>query len=413
MDRLIDKINDNQNLAATAQSQIRTRRRAVRRNLTPAIPKTGIFPQHNEDVDDGFDQINDAEPIVSLPTLPATMAQLPAPMSIPHAAITLSPLDLPAEQFRSGLDRRKQNRQLLMDWLRTALIEGTDFGRIHIASKDKCEHARAGRIKACTNEYHWSKPNLFKSGAEKITGMLGMVVHYPSLAGYENAFVSGHEVKQIMLRCELHDAHGRVVAEGVGARNITQDYGDVNKALKMAEKSAHIDAALRLAGLSEVFTQDLESIPNQEDDLPTQESSSDRTPAARPRSPRSPRQPANGSPPPPLAASQVPASSRPVYAHVPSSAPVSAPAPVPATRPAPGPTPVSPDMEIIGPDDVEVIKERMALIGIAEKRVLAWLYKVTRGMVTRFDQMNVTQCASLLKRLDAWAEEESARTRAA
>lgn len=193
---------------------------------------------------------------------------------MPHVAITLSPLDLPADQFRSGLDRRKQNRQLLMEWLRSALIDGVDFGKVHIASKDKCDLARSGRARECQNQWHWSKPSLFKPGAEKITGMLGMTVHYPSLAGYEAAFLSGHDVKQVMLRCELHDAHGRVVAEGVGARNVTQDYGDINKALKMAEKSAHIDATLRLAGLSEVFTQDIEDFSSQDaDNLPPQAAS--------------------------------------------------------------------------------------------------------------------------------------------
>lgn len=53
-------------------------------------------------------------------------------------------------------------------------------------------------------------------------------------------------------------------ADGVGARSLEQDYGDLNKALKMAEKSAHIDATLRMAGLSEVFTQDLEDMPKAE-----------------------------------------------------------------------------------------------------------------------------------------------------
>src|SRR5690606_15572985 len=50
------------------------------------------------------------------------------------------------------------------------------------------------------------------------------------------------------------------VAEGIGARSVQQDNGDLNKALKMAGKSAHIDATLRMAGLSEVFTQDLEDM---------------------------------------------------------------------------------------------------------------------------------------------------------
>src|SRR5690606_16916369 len=56
------------------------------------------------------------------------------------------------------------------------------------------------------------------------------------------------------------DSHERTVAEGIGARSVQQDSGDLNKALKMAGKSAHIDATLRMAGLSEVFTQDLEDM---------------------------------------------------------------------------------------------------------------------------------------------------------
>jgi len=52
-----------------------------------------------------------------------------------------------------------------------------------------------------------------------------------------------------------------MAAEGTGARTVDkQDYGDINKSLKMAEKSAHIDATLRVAGLSELFTQDIEDM---------------------------------------------------------------------------------------------------------------------------------------------------------
>jgi hypothetical protein len=90
--------------------------------------------------------------------------------------------------------------------------------------------------------------------------MLGVTVHYPTLNAYEQAALQGIEPKAILLRCELREASGRVVAEGVGARSLAQDGGDLNKSLKMAEKSAMIDATLRMAGLSEVFTQDLEDL---------------------------------------------------------------------------------------------------------------------------------------------------------
>lgn len=169
--------------------------------------------------------------------------------------IAANPLDLPATTFREGLDRRKTNRAALMAWVRSALVEGTDYGKIHVVSRNKCQ---AG--KNCTNPAHFSKPSLFKPGAEKICGMLGVTVRYPTLPDYEKAALAGANLSQIIIRCEIVDASGRVVADGVGARSLAQDNGDINKSLKMAEKSAHIDATLRMAGLSEVFTQDIEDM---------------------------------------------------------------------------------------------------------------------------------------------------------
>ncbi|MBL0283119.1 MAG: hypothetical protein IPQ01_03950 [Zoogloea sp.] len=230
---LAEKIRENHELAAATQQALRNGRRVIRR-------------------------IAEVEPI-SLPAVIETQP-LPQPVPIPHTAISVSPLDLPAEQFKAGLNRRKANRELLMEWLRSALVDGVDFGRIHVASKERCQFAKQGRSEGC-DPHHWSKPSLFKPGAEKITGMLGMTVHYPSLPDYEQAVLNGTALTTVMLRCELRDAHGRVIAEGVGARNVSQDYGDMNKTLKMAEKSAHIDATLRCAGLSECYSQDLEDRP--------------------------------------------------------------------------------------------------------------------------------------------------------
>ena len=150
-----------------------------------------------------------------------------------------SPLDLPIKQFRDGLARRKANRSALVEWIRESLVEGVDFGSVP---------TKRGP----------SKPSLWKPGAEKICGMLGVIVHYPAFKDYERMALEGRALEHIIIRCELHDANGHVVAGGVGARSVKQDHGDLNKALKMAAKSAHIDAALRMAGLSELFSQDLE-----------------------------------------------------------------------------------------------------------------------------------------------------------
>lgn len=154
------------------------------------------------------------------------------------------------------------------------------------------------------------------------------------------------EISTIVMRCELRDAQDRVVAEGVGARNLSQDYGDVNKSLKMVEKSAHIDATLRLAGLSEVFTQDIE-------DKPVVDES--------------------------------------------SSAVLQASAATPATS--------ATDLTI-SREELAGLRQRIARYGFTEKRVLAWLYKTTKGNVTQLDELSGKQCLTLLKRLESWAEAE-------
>jgi len=171
------------------------------------------------------------------------------------AVIPANPLDLPATTFQEGLDRRKQNRAALMAWIRDALVDGSDFGRVHLANRSRCRDSRT-----CQNPSHFSKASLFKPGAEKICGMLGVTVRYPSLPEYEKAALTGTNLNQIIIHCEIVDGSGRVIADGVGARIVSQDNGDINKSLKMAEKSAHIDATLRMAGLSEVFTQDIEDM---------------------------------------------------------------------------------------------------------------------------------------------------------
>jgi hypothetical protein len=186
-------------------------------------------------------------------TATPVVVEEPAEEHLP--ATVASPMDLPPAVFQEGLDRRGANRKALIEWVRANLVEGVDFGRIHIIKKDKCPRGRN-----CTNKSHFSKPSMFKPGAEKVCGMLGVTPTYPTLKDYEQAALAGVEIKTIILRCEILNAAMEVIAHGVGGRNVAKDGGDVNKALKMAEKSGHIDAALRLGGMSELFTQDIEDM---------------------------------------------------------------------------------------------------------------------------------------------------------
>lgn len=168
-----------------------------------------------------------------------TAAESP-PLPQPRPA---NPLDLAPGEFREALARRGDNRRALIEWVRGSLVDGVDFGAVPLR--------RGG----------FSKPSLRKPGAEKICGMLGVTASFPTLKDYEAAVIEGRPLQQIVLRCHLLGPDGQIVADGVGARSVEQDHGDINKSLKMAAKSAHIDATLRMAGLSEIFTQDLEDMP--------------------------------------------------------------------------------------------------------------------------------------------------------
>ena len=173
---------------------------------------------------------------------------IPAGESTAVAIRAGTPFDGNVAEFRGALARRGENRGALIEWVRAALVDGTDYGAIKRSNGSM------------------TKPSLRKPGAEKICGMLGVIPTFPTLKDYEQLALQGIPIDQIILRCHLLSAAGDVLADGVGARSLKQDSGDLNKALKMACKSAHIDATLRMAGLSEIFTQDLEDMPKEQFD---------------------------------------------------------------------------------------------------------------------------------------------------
>ena len=82
--------------------------------------------------------------------------------------VAINPMDASPAIFKAGLDRRKENRNTLMEWIRSSLVENRDFGSIMINGKQ-------------------SKPSLLKPGAEKIAGMLGLIPRFPNLKLYEDA----------------------------------------------------------------------------------------------------------------------------------------------------------------------------------------------------------------------------------
>jgi hypothetical protein len=153
-------------------------------------------------------------------------------------------------------------RDLFIRWLFEHLVAGIDYMLIHRkvgprGQKTDCpERANAASAvcKTCGG-----KATLCKPGSEKMCGLLQLRPRFRR--DVESWEMLGGEPGLVTLVCELTTARDTVVAEGRGARHRDQDFGDVNKTLKMAQKSAQTDAVLRCAGLSEIFTQDLEDMP--------------------------------------------------------------------------------------------------------------------------------------------------------
>jgi hypothetical protein len=195
-------------------------------------------------------------------TLPAeAAAAAPVPALVPDLVAEGLVLGNP-EALAARLESFGKARELFVDWLFNRLVAGIDFMVIHRKvgprnAKTACPGAATATGSVCPT--CGGKATLCKPGSEKICGLLQLRPRFKrDVDAWE---MLGGEPGLVTLVCELVTPAGVVVAEGRGARHRDQDFGDVNKCLKMAQKSSQTDAVLRCAGLSEIFTQDLEDMP--------------------------------------------------------------------------------------------------------------------------------------------------------
>ena len=122
------------------------------------------------------------------------------------------------------------------------LKEGVDFYRLQVRGKD-------------------ANPTLSKAGAEKFLGLFQLQASFaPDLLTWE---MLGKPTDHVIYICTLRTRSGEIVGEGRGSRSLKKDSGDTNKAIKMSEKSALIDAVLSTGALSEVYTQDVEDLQDE------------------------------------------------------------------------------------------------------------------------------------------------------
>lgn len=109
------------------------------------------------------------------------------------------------------------------------------------------------------------KKSLGKPGAEKLAAL--PMFRFTSQFRWDDATLSCLDDANgwVAYWCDIYDASGRIVAQGGGARHMSQDDGDLNKCRKMCQKSAFIDGVIRACGISDVITQDLEDMGLQDD----------------------------------------------------------------------------------------------------------------------------------------------------
>jgi len=149
-----------------------------------------------------------------------------------------------------------KQRKSILDFVGSQLKENTDYG-----------HPFPGS----------GKKSLLKPGAEKFCGLLqlepvfvadtdtwqmmggkdGMLVLICFLMSGDRKTEALHQLKELGMEFKLDIYRNLAAAEGRGAGNLEEKKTmNENNLVKIVEKRALVDAVLRLAGLSELFTQD-------------------------------------------------------------------------------------------------------------------------------------------------------------
>lgn len=145
-----------------------------------------------------------------------------------------------------GIEKETAMRAMLKKYIGDHMKPGVDYYTLRIGGRD-------------------SKPSLSKPGAEKFMSLFKLRAEFTR--DQETWEMLGSKAGLVCYVCKLFTAGGNLVGEGRGAREVTGKESDPNKVIKMAQKSAMIDAILRTGALSDFFTQDLEDMPQSTPDV--------------------------------------------------------------------------------------------------------------------------------------------------
>ena len=101
------------------------------------------------------------------------------------------------------------------------------------------------------------KKSLAKGGAEKLASIYNLIATFEK--DRESLDMLGNAKGLIAFVCTL-SKFGVIAGQGRGSDTLERNQNDPNKALKMTQKRAFVDAVIRTTGLSDIFTQDIEDM---------------------------------------------------------------------------------------------------------------------------------------------------------
>lgn len=153
---------------------------------------------------------------------------------------------VPSETMLEALSEYEERRKTFREWLLRQLRQGVHYG-----------YPPGCQPRNNVDPLQWQhKPSLYKAGADFVCDLMGVRDEYEAdNSAWEQL---GSPKGTFVFACRLFSRKGELIGEGRGAFAVGTKGMKENAGIKMAKKSAKVDAAINAWGLSDLFTQDIE-----------------------------------------------------------------------------------------------------------------------------------------------------------
>lgn len=174
--------------------------------------------------------------------------QVPATAS-GGAPATFNPLDADPTAFRQEVEKRQANYDALLEFLKSKMRPGHDYGPVHVVKGCPDKHR-------CTNPAHYSANTLKDAGADTVLTLLGLGVRYKGEDGYRQATLTGVQIRDVVLTAYVVAHTGQVLSEATGAASTSEHNQDLHNTIAKAQKRARVAAVRALPTVRALFADD-------------------------------------------------------------------------------------------------------------------------------------------------------------